>query len=86
MCSVNGKYYVGMHSTDNMGDGHLGSGKRLWYTTNYHGKENHTKEILEFCENRDQLKKRMVEIVNEQLINEKLCMNLKTGGEASMVS
>lgn len=79
-CNVNGRYYIGMHSTDNLEDGYLGSGKRLWYSINYHGKENHTKEILEFCDTRKELKKREEEIVNEQLINEELCMNLKTGG------
>jgi hypothetical protein len=83
-CGVNGKYYIGMHSTDNLEDDYLGSGKRLWYSINYHGRDNHTKEILEFCENREQLKKREEEIVNEQLINEELCMNLKTGGQGGI--
>jgi hypothetical protein len=85
-CNVNGKYYIGMHSTDNLDDGYLGSGKRLWYSINYHGKDNHTKEILEFCENRKNLKKREEEIVNEQLINEELCMNIKTGGQGGFVN
>ena len=79
-CNVNGKYYIGMHSTDNLEDGYLGSGKRLWYSINYHGKENHTKKILEFLKNRKELKKREKEIVNEQLLSEELCMNLKLGG------
>lgn len=75
-----------MHSTNNLEDGYLGSGKRLWYSINYHGKESHTKEILEFCDNREQLKKREEEIVNEQLLTEDLCMNLKTGGEGGFTS
>ena len=75
-----------MHSTDNLEDGYLGSGKRLWYSINYHGRDNHTKEILEFYENREELKKRETEIVNEQLINEELCMNLKNGGEGGFTS
>lgn len=85
-CNVNGKYYIGMHSTDNLDDSYVGSGKRLWNSINYHGRENHTKEILEFCENRAELKKREAEIVNEQLINEELCMNLKTGGDGGFTS
>jgi len=80
-CSVTGKYYIGMHSTDDLDDGYIGSGKRLWFSINYHGKENHTKEILEFCENRAELKEREREIVNEQLLEEDLCMNLIVGGE-----
>ena len=69
-CLLNNKFYFGMHSTDNLNDGYLGSGKRLWYSLNYHGKENHIKEIIEFCENREILKKREKEIVNEQLLSE----------------
>lgn len=80
-CSVTRKYYFGMHSTDNLEDGYFGSGKRLWFSINYHGKENHIKEILEFYENREELAKREREIVNQQLINEELCMNLVVGGE-----
>lgn len=70
-----------MHSTDNLNDGYFGSGKRLWFSINYYGKDNHVKEILEYCETRDDLKNREKEIVNEELIKEDLCMNLVVGGE-----
>lgn len=74
-----------MHSTDDMNDGYLGSGKRLWNSINYHGKENFIKEILEYCDTRDELKRREREIVNEQLLKEDLCMNLKKGGDGGLV-
>jgi hypothetical protein len=51
-CNVSNRYYIGMHSTDNLEDGYFGSGKRLWFSINYHGKKNHSKEILEFLESR----------------------------------
>lgn len=79
---INDKYYIGMHSTDNLNDGYIGSGKRLWYSINYHGKENHVCEILEYCDNRKELSKREEEIVNEQLLSEDLCLNLVTGGHS----
>jgi hypothetical protein len=82
---INNKYYIGMHSTDNINDGYLGSGKRLWFSINYHGKENHKFEILEYCKNRKELRRREEEIVNEELLNEELCMNLKTGGDGGLV-
>lgn len=85
-CNVNGKYYIGIHSTDNLEDGYLGSGKRLWYSINYHGKENHIKIILEYCKNRKELIRREKEIVNEQLLSEELCMNLKPGGSGGFVN
>ena len=70
-----------MHSTDKLNDGYFGSGKRLWFSINYYGKENHVKEILEWLPTREELKKREKEIVNKKLIRENLCMNLCVGGE-----
>jgi len=80
-CDVSEKYYIGMHSTDKLDDDYMGSGKRLWASMKYYGKENFTKEILEYCDNREILKKREREIVNEGLLSEELCMNLIIGGE-----
>lgn len=80
-CNVTNRFYIGMHSTDNLNDGYFGSGKRLWFSINYHGKNNHTKEILEFLETRELLKERERFLVNKELIQEKLCMNLVIGGE-----
>ena len=57
-------------------DGYLGSGKRLWFSLNYHGRENHIKEILEFLPDRVTLRRREKEIVTSDLIKENLCMNL----------
>jgi len=78
---LNGKFYIGMHSTFNLEDGYLGSGKRLRYSINKYGKENHKKEILEYCKNREELKEREKQIVTEDLIQKQLCINLKIGGE-----
>ncbi len=77
---INGKYYVGMHSTSNLEDGYLGSGKRLRYAINKYGKENFNKEVLQFFKSREELIKGEIEMVNETLINDQLCMNLKPGG------
>lgn len=82
---LNGKYYIGMHSTDNLEDGYLGSGKRLKYSVNKYGRENHVREILEFVDNRINLRKREEEIVNLDEIAKEMCMNLKIGGECGSV-
>ncbi len=85
-CKVTGRYYIGMHSTDNLEDGYLGSGKRLWNSLNHYGKENHFKEILEFLPDRSSLKRREKEIVTTELIGESQCMNLVIGGEGGFIS
>ena len=74
------RYYYGMHSTDNLDDGYVGSGKRLWYSINKYGKENHTVEILEFLPNRYSLREREGVLVNEELLGDPMCMNLTLGG------
>lgn len=79
-CSVTGRYYIGMHSTDNLEDGYIGSGRRLWLSINKHGRENHTKEILEFLESRQALKDRETQLVNEDVLKDPMCMNLQPGG------
>lgn len=79
-CLITKKYYIGMHSTDNLDDGYVGSGKHLWYSINKHGLENHQTEILEFLSSRKDLKQREAEIVNEELLEDKKCMNLALGG------
>lgn len=80
-CKVTGRYYIGMHSTSNLEDGYIGSGRRLWLSINKHGKENHTKEILEFLPDRQALKARERELVNEDQLIDPMCMNLQLGGE-----
>jgi hypothetical protein len=74
------KYYIGMHSSDNLVDGYVGSGRRLKYSINKYGKENHIREIIEFCKTREELKLREKEIVNLNEIANQECMNLKVGG------
>jgi len=78
---ITGKFYVGMHSTFNINDDYIGSGKYLWRSIKKYGFENHKKEILEFCKNRDELKQRENEIVTEDYIKNDLCMNLTIGGQ-----
>jgi len=86
ICNITKRYYIGMHSTSNLEDGYLGSGKRLRYSIRKYGKENHIKEILEFLPTREKLIIRESEIVNKILLTDKLCMNLKEGGQGGFVN
>lgn len=43
---LNGKYYYGVHKTDNIDDGYLGSGKAIKQAIQKYGKKNFIKEII----------------------------------------
>jgi hypothetical protein len=77
---LNGKFYVGMHSTNNLNDGYLGSGTRLRRSIRKYGKENFKIEYLEFFDSRELLVEREKQLVNEDLLKDDNCMNLKPGG------
>jgi hypothetical protein len=81
ICLVTERYYIGMHSTDDLEDGYIGSGKRLRYSINKYGKENHKMEILEFLPNRKALRERERELITEEMILDINCMNLIQGGQ-----
>ena len=85
-CNVTKKYYIGMHSTSILEDGYMGSGKRLRRSLIKHGIENHTKEILEFLPDRKTLGEREKEIVNQEMLDESLCMNIQLGGGGGISS
>lgn len=75
-----GKFYVGMHSTDDMDDGYFGSGKIITRSINKHGVQKHRKEILEYLPTRKMLVEREKMLVTHDLLNDPLCMNLMLGG------
>lgn len=81
VCTVTERYYIGMHSTDDINDNYLGSGLQLKRSIKKYGARAHSKSILEFCESRDELKHRERQLINSELIGDILCMNLMIGGE-----
>lgn len=83
---VTGKYYYGMHSTDNLEDGYYGSGRRLRYSINKYGEKNHNVEIIEHVDNREKLIEREKEIVNLNEIAKEDCMNIMVGGNGGFIS
>ena len=78
-----GRYYIGMHSTDNLEDGYFGSGKKITRSIKKYGLEKHKKEILEFLPSREALRNREEQLVTEEVVNDPLCMNIATGGHPS---
>ena len=52
---INGKIYIGQHTTSNLDDGYMGSGKILMRAIKKYGVENFRKEIQGFYEDIDEL-------------------------------
>lgn len=77
---VNGKIYIGVHSTDNLQDGYLGSGKYLLRAVRKHGSENFRREIVEFFNHATEMYQREKEIVTEEFVRCDDNYNFATGG------
>ena len=80
---INGKKYRGMHQTEDIDDGYLGSGKTLLIAVSKYGRENFTREILEYCSSGDELAEREKLYVDENWVNDRTNYNLKVGGNGN---
>lgn len=78
---INNHYYYGVHSTDNLNDGYMGSGKRLGLAIKKYGIENFKKEIIKLCNNRDEAYELEEKYVTESLIKSNDCYNIILGGK-----
>lgn len=78
---VNGKYYIGRHSTTNIDDGYMGSGIGIKRAIKKYGIDNFEKEILAEVESTDALWDLEKSIVNETIVNDKMSYNLAYGGK-----
>lgn len=85
-CNVTGRYYVGIHSTNNLEDGYMGSGRRLRASIRKYGIENFSKEILGFFETRELLVEAEIKAITPEMITDKNCMNLMGGGTGGFIS
>ena len=77
---VNGKIYIGIHSTTNLDDGYSGSGLLLKQSIKKYGIDSFQKEILEFYNTRKELAEREHELVNEAFAESDNTYNLVVGG------
>lgn len=78
---INGKIYIGYHSTLDLNDSYLGSGKILNQAIEKNGTESFTKEILYVFPSKEEALQKEREIVNEEFIQRDDTYNMKIGGE-----
>lgn len=81
--NINNHFYYGVHNTNNLNDGYMGSGRRLHYAYKKYGVENFTKEILKYFDTSREAFEYEAEIVNEELVKDINCYNQKEGGDYS---
>lgn len=80
--TINGKIYIGKHSTDILEDGYMGSGIVLHKAKQKYGLESFTKEYLAFCDTEKMLnflEKFYIKKFNAQ--NPEIGYNLTSGGD-----
>ena len=81
---INGRYYLGMHSTNKLNDGYIGSGTRLWYEIRKYGKENFKLEVLKHFNSREELVQAEGKLITEEDLKNKDCLNLSPGGSGGI--
>ena len=79
--SINGKWYIGYHATEDLNDSYIGSGKNLKKAINKYGHEAFTKEILYVFPTKEEALQKEAELVTEEVVNNRMSYNVKLGGE-----
>ena len=68
--NINGKYYIGKHTTLDLDDTYIGSGTILKRAINKYGIDNFTKEYLFIFDNEEDMTNKEHELVSEEFNKE----------------
>ncbi len=83
-CIITKKYYIGVHSTPNLEDGYLGSGKLLKESVEQYGKNNHVREIINFFNSSKEKFLAEKEYITHNMLLDSNCMNMCYGGDGGI--
>ena len=78
---INGKIYIGYHSTENPNDDYLGSGKLLNQAIEKNGADKFIKQVLYTFTSKEEALQKERQLVSEDFISRKDTYNIKLGGE-----
>ena len=79
---INGRYYIGVHSTRKINDGYLGSGSLLKKAIEKYGPENFSREVLREFPSYEDAVKYEAELVTEEFVKSDDNYNLALGGNS----
>lgn len=82
---INQHEYIGFHSTNDLDDGYMGSGKLLQQAYKKHGIENFEKTILKIFKTKEEAEAYERELVNEDYVNRDDTYNLSLGGNVCIL-
>lgn len=77
---INGKFYIGVHATNKLDDGYLGSGKVLNQAIQKYGRDKFKREILFEFDNIEDAYNKESEIVTEDFCLDESNYNISLGG------
>ncbi len=77
---INGMIYIGHHTTFNLNDSYMGSGREIKNAINEYGKENFKREFLFIFDNKDDMIDKEVELVTDEFRKRDDTYNLALGG------
>lgn len=77
-----GKKYIGLHSTNNLDDGYLGSGVRIKRAIKKYGKNCFVRKILEHSATRESLLELETKYVTPEVIEDENFYNISLGGKS----
>ena len=78
---INGKYYIGKHSSESLDDGYMGSGTRIKAAIAKYGMGNFKKTILKILPTSEEAFEHEAQIVTLAEVNDPMCYNVQLGGK-----